>query len=243
MAVDEDIGNQANNNNNGNVMMRLLDAAADEYIDYQATDNESHDVVDAPVGGVPDDIGAVENIENQEYNNNDNQDVVDAPVGNVTDRLFDVNESHDVVYGPVGDAPDNIGAVENIENQEDNNNDNQDVVDAPPVGNITDQLFDVTADENIGNIANNEEIHDVVGAPVDHVADIFEVAAVEIIAAAVETITDIQEHEYEQASDITQINHQLQSIIQQLRLKDDKIDELEARIKELEYWKNTSWPA
>ena len=31
-----------------------------------------------------------------------------------------------------------------------------------------------------------------VGAPVDNVADIAEVAAVEIIAAAVETITDVQ---------------------------------------------------
>ena len=218
--------------------MRLLDAAAVEYIDYQANDNESHDVVDAPVGDVPDNIGAVENIENQEDNNNDNQDVVDAPVGNVTDRLFDVNESPDVVDAPVGDVPDDIGAVENIKNQEDNNNDNQDVVDAP-VGNVTDRLFDVTANENIGIVANNEENHDVVGAPVDNVADIAEVAAVEIIAAAVETITDIREHEYEWSSDITQINHHLQSINQQLRLKDDKIDELEARIKDLENWKNT----
>jgi hypothetical protein len=39
----------------------------------------------------------------------------------------------------------------------------------------------VTADENIGNEANNEENQDVVGAPVDNVADIAEVAAVEII--------------------------------------------------------------
>ncbi len=106
---------------------------------------------------------------------------MDAPVGNVTDRLFDVNESHDVVDAPVGDIPDGIGAVENIENQEDNNNDNQDVVDAPPVGNVTDRLFDVTDNENIGIVANNEENQDVVGAPVDNVADIAEVAAVEII--------------------------------------------------------------
>ena len=88
VAVDENIGNQANNNNNDNVMMGLIDAAANEYIDYQANDNESHDVVNAPVGDILDDIGTVENIENQEDNNNDNQDVVDAPVGNVTDQLF-----------------------------------------------------------------------------------------------------------------------------------------------------------
>ena len=55
------------------------------------------------------------------------------------------------------------------------------------------------------------------GASVDNVADIAQVAAVEIIAAAVETITDIQEHEYEWSSDITQINHQRQSINQQLQ--------------------------
>ena len=148
VAVDENIGNQANNNDNGDVMERLLDASAVEYIDDQANNNESLDVVYAP---------------------------------------------------PVGDVPDDIGAVENTKNQEDINNDNQDVVDAP-VGNVTDWLFNVTADENIGNGANNEEIHDVVGDPVDHVADIAEVAAVEIIAAAVETIMDVQEHEYEQAS-------------------------------------------
>ncbi len=71
VAVDENIGNQANNNNDI-VMMGLIDAAADEYIDYQANDNESHAVVDDPVGDVPDNIGAVENIENQEDNNNDN---------------------------------------------------------------------------------------------------------------------------------------------------------------------------
>jgi hypothetical protein len=166
VAVDENIGNQANNNDNSDVMRTgLLDAAPVEFIDYQANNNDSHEVVDAPVGDVPD-IAAVENIDNQEDTNNDNQDVVDAPVGNVTDRLFDVTA-----------------------------NDN----------------------ENIGIVANNEENHDVVDAPVDNVADIAEVAAVEIIAAAVETITDVQEHEYGRSSDITQINHQLQSIIQQLR--------------------------
>ena len=42
----------------------------------------------------PDDIGAVENINNQSINN-DNRDVVDAPpVGNVTDRLLNVDSHH-----------------------------------------------------------------------------------------------------------------------------------------------------
>jgi hypothetical protein len=52
-------------------MMGLIDAAADKYIDYQANDNESHDVVNAPVGDVPDNI-----IKNQDDNNNDNQEVL-----------------------------------------------------------------------------------------------------------------------------------------------------------------------
>jgi len=50
----------------------------------------------------------------------------------------------------------------------------------------------------------------------------------------------------EWSSDITQINHHLQSIIQQLRQKEDKINELERRIKDIEHWKttrlSTSWP-
>ncbi len=82
-----------------------------------------------------------------------------------------------------------------------------------------DQLFDETVNENIGIMANNKENHDMVGAPVNNVADIDQVAAVEIIAAAVETITDIREHEYEWSSDITQINHQLQSINQEKSLQ------------------------
>ncbi len=128
-----------------------------------------------------------------------------------------------------------------------------------PVGNVTDRLLDVAADENIGNIANNEDYHDVVDAPVGNIADIAEVAAVENIGnqvnqddnhdvvnspvigsipdiadinhrlldgAAVETITGVQEHEYEQAPDITHFNRLLQSMSQQLRLQDDKIAEL-----------------
>jgi hypothetical protein len=51
-----------------------------------------------------------------------------------------------------------------------------------------------------------------------------------------------EEHdEYEWSSDIAQINHRLELLIQQQQLKDDKINELERRIKELEHWKN--WPS
>ena len=215
MAVDENIGNQANNNDHGDVMERLLDTAAVENI----VGNQNNDHSDVTIGLL--DAAPVEYMDCQ-ANNNDSHEMVDAPVGHV---------------------PDDIAAVENIENQEDtNNDDNQQVVVDAPVGNVA----TANDNENIGIVANNEENHDVVGAPVDNVAAIAEVAAVEIIAAAVETITDVQEHEYERSSHMTQFNHQLQSIIQQLRLKDDKINELERRIKELEDWKTTvvssSWP-
>jgi hypothetical protein len=215
MAVDENIGNQANNNDHGDMMEWLLDTAAVKNI----VGNQNNDLGDVTIGLL--DAAPVEYMDCQ-ANNNDSHEMVDAPVGHV---------------------PDDIAAVENIENQEDtNNDDNQQVVVDAPVGNVA------TADdnENIGIVANNEENHDVVGAPVDNVAAIAEVAAVEIIAAAVETITDVQEHEYERSSHMTQFNHQLQSIIQQLWLKEDKINELERRIKELEDWKTTvvssSWP-
>ncbi len=82
VAVDENIGNQANNNDNGDVMERLLDAAAVENIGNQANNDDNHDGVDAPVGKVPD-IAAVENINNQ-ANNNDNRDVTDNYVNNVS---------------------------------------------------------------------------------------------------------------------------------------------------------------
>jgi hypothetical protein len=99
VAVDENIGNQANNNDHGDVsdvMEGVLDTAAVEnMIDYQNNNNDTHGVVDAPVGDVPpDDIGAVENINNESINN-DNHDVVDAPpVGNVTDWLLSNVDNH-----------------------------------------------------------------------------------------------------------------------------------------------------
>ena len=73
-------------------MEQLLDAAVVENIGNQATNTDNHDLVDAPVGNIPD-ISAVENIDNQS-NNNDNRDVVDAPVGNLTDRLLNVDSHH-----------------------------------------------------------------------------------------------------------------------------------------------------
>jgi hypothetical protein len=238
VAFDENIGNQANNNNNDNVM-GLTDAAVDECIDYQANDNESQDdgVVDDPVGDVPANIGAVENIvETVNENigimayNEENHNVVGAPVDTIDEiaqAITDVreqgnecidyqandNESHDdgVVDDPVGDVPPNIGAVENIVE---------------------------TVNENIGIMAYNEENHNVEGAPVDTIDEIAQVAAVET------TTGDVREQENEWSS---HIDHQLQSIHQQLQSKDNTICDLVERIRVLEQWKHsfnsTMWPS
>ena len=86
-------------------MEQLLDAAVVENIGNQATNTDNHDLVDAPVGNIPD-IAAVENIDNQS-NNNDNRNVVDAPVGNVTDQLLNVDNHHMADNPqPVGVPPD-----------------------------------------------------------------------------------------------------------------------------------------
>jgi hypothetical protein len=46
-----------------------------------------------------------------------------------------------------------------------------------PVSNVTDRLLDVAANENIGNVVNNEDNHDVVDAPVGNIANIAEVVS------------------------------------------------------------------
>jgi len=94
-----------------------------------------------------------------------------------------------------------------------------------PVGDV---ILDILgANENIGNVENNEEFQ-------DDRRDVVDFPGHE------------EEHdEYEWSSDIAQINHRLELFIQQQQLKDDKISELERRIKELEHWKitriSTSW--
>jgi hypothetical protein len=94
-----------------------------------------------------------------------------------------------------------------------------------PVGDV---ILDIGANENIGNVENNEENQ-------DDRRDVVDFPGIE------------EEHEYGWTSDIAQINHRLELFIQQQQLKDDKIKELEGRIKELEHWKNTrlstSWPS
>ena len=128
-------------------------------------------------------------------------------------------------------ANENIG---NVENNEENQDDRRDVVGEEinaeqrahdPVGDV---ILDIGANENIGNVENNEENQ-------DDRRDVVDFPGIE------------EEHEYEWSSDIAQINHRLELFIQQQQLKDDKINELECRIKELEHWKmtrlSTSWPS
>jgi len=211
-------------------------------------------------------------------------DVADAHVRNITDQLLNVDNHHDVVaddpqelvhdsgaareqlgvhgseseqqfaareeegvgeeinaepraHDPVGDVILDIGANENIgnvENNEENQDDGRDVVGEEinaeqrahdPVGDV---ILDIGANENIGNVENNEENQ-------DDRRDVVDFPGIE------------EEHEYGWTSDIAHINYRLELFIQQLQLKDDKIKELEGRIKELEHWKNTrlstSWPS
>ncbi len=97
---------------------------------------------------------------------------------------------------------------------------------------------------------NQDDNHDVVNSPViGSVPDIADINHGLLDGAAVENITGVQEHEYEQAPYITHFNCLLQSMSQQLRLQDDKINELEARINHLQDWQNRvlftnikSWP-
>ncbi len=89
----------------------------------------------------------------------------------------------------------------------------------------------------MSNQVNNDDDHDVVNSPViGSVPDIADINHGLLDGAAVETTMRVREHEYEQAPDITHYNHLLQSISQQLRLQDDKIDELVARINHLQDW-------
>jgi hypothetical protein len=88
-----------------------------------------------------------------------------------------------------------------------------------PVGDVIPDILG--ANENIGNVENNEEFQ-------DDRRDFLDFPGNE------------EEHdEYEWSSDIAQINHRLQLLIQQQQLKDDKINKLERIIKELEHWKIT----
>jgi hypothetical protein len=101
-----------------------------------------------------------------------------------------------------------------------------------PVGDVildigANENIDIGANENVGNVENIEENQ-------DDRRDVVDFPGVE------------EEHEYEWSSDIAQINHRLELFTQQLQFKDDKINELERRIKELEHWKITrispTWP-
>jgi hypothetical protein len=152
------------------------------------------------------------------------------------------NDSHSVVDASVGDVA-NIGAVENIEHHEANNDDDNYVVNAPI--NVAD-IAEVAAVAIITTQANNDDDnHDEVNAPGD--VSITAVAAFNhgpLDEANVETITEDNNENYavgnadnEQAQDSTHINRLLQSLSQQLWEKDKRINALEDRINHLEEWK------
>jgi hypothetical protein len=236
-------------------------AAVGENIDYQANNNDTHGVVDATeeVGGVRELVSGdrVGNILAENAKNNAQLlDVADmAAVGENIDYQANNNDTHGVV-----DATEEVGGVRELVSGDrvsnilaENANNNAQLLDVheseseqqfaareeegvgeeinaeqragDPVGDV---ILDILgANENIGNVENNEEFQ-------DDRRDVVDFPGHE------------EEHdEYEWSSDIAQINHRLELFIQQQQLKDDKISELERRIKELEHWKitriSTSW--
>jgi hypothetical protein len=172
-------------------------------------------------------------------------DVADSHVHNITDQqLLNVDNHHDIMANDPqelvqesGAAREQLGEHESESEQQFAAREEEGVGEeinaeqraCDPVGDVI--LDNLGANENIGNVENNEEQHQE-----DDRRDVVDFPGIE------------EEHdEYEWSSDIAQINHQLQLFIQQQQLKDDKISELERRIKELEHWKitrmSTSWPS
>ena len=159
---------------------------------------------------------------------------------NITDQLLNVDNHQDVVADDPqelvhdsGAAREQLGVHESESEQQFAAREEEGVGEEinaeqrahDPVGDV---ILDIGANENIGNVENNEENQ-------DDVRDVVDFPGIE------------EGHEYGWTLDIAQINDRLELIIQQLQLKDDKIKELEGRIKELEHWKNThlstSWPS
>ena len=254
----------AENASNNAQLLDVADttAAVGENIDYQAYNNDTHGVVDAPVGDVPrDDIDDhhMANVDPQEPGvqvppdipvdgrraeqraQQRADDVADAHVRNITDQqLLNVDNHHDVLADDPqelvhdsGAAREQLGVHESESEQQFAAREEEGVGEEinaeqharDPVGDV---ILDIGANENIVNVENNEENQ-------DDRRDVVDFPGIE------------EEHEYEWSSDIAQINHRLELFIQQQQLKDDKINELERRIKELEHWKitriSTSWPS
>jgi hypothetical protein len=171
-------------------------------------------------------------------------DVADAHVCNITDQqLLNVdNQHHDAVADDPqelvqesGAAREQLGVHESESEQQFAAREEEGVGEEinaeqrarDPVGDV---ILDILgANENKGNVENNEEFQDDRRDVVDFPGN------------------EEEHDEYEWSTDIAQINHRLELLIQQQQLKDDKINELERRIKELEHWKitvlSTSWPS
>jgi len=184
-----------------------------------------------------------------QHNNNENdfetEGQLDAAVVDNNNYQAFYNDSHSVVDTSVGDVA-NIGAVENIEHHDANNDDDNYVVNAPI--SIAD-IAEVAAVAITTTQANNDDDnHDEVNAPGD--ISITAVAAFNhglLDEANVETITEDNDEnsevgnaDNEQAQDSTHINRLLQSLSQQLRENDKRINALEDRINHLEEWKTST---
>ena len=166
--------------------------------------------------------------------------MANANVCNITDQPLNVDNHHDVVVDDPQELVHNSGAAGEQLGVHKSESERQfatreeegvgEEINAEqrardPVGDV---ILDIGANENIGNVENNEENQ-------DDRSDVVDFSGIE------------EEHEYEWSSDNAQINDRLEIFIQQQQIKDDKINKLERRIKELKHWKITAlsnpWPS
>jgi len=235
----------AENANNNAQLLDVADttAAVGENIDYQAYNNDTHGVVDAPVGDVPrDDI-----LDDHHMANSDPQetgvqvlpdlpvdgrraeqraqqradDVADAHVCNITDQqLLNVDNHHDVFADDPQELVHDSGAAREQLGVHESE---------------SEQQFAAREEEGVGEEINAEQrARDPVGDVILDIGANENIVNVENNEENQDDRKDVvdfpgieEEHEYEWSSDIAQIYHRLELFIQQQQLKDDKINKLE----------------
>jgi hypothetical protein len=240
-------------------------AAVGENIDYQANNNDTHGVVDAPVGDVPpDDIDDHHTMANVDATPQEPgvQVPPDIPVDGhqhllprrlpTRPALTRTQQRDDYVL--LREIESERRAEQRAQQQRDDYVRLQEIESERRAEQRAQQRAHDVADAHVCNITDQQLLnvdnqhHDVVANGPQEL--VHESGAVREQLGVHESESEQQfdfpgneeEHdEYEWSSDIAQINHRLELLIQQQQLKDDKINELERRIKELEHWKN--WPS
>ena len=254
-----------NANINAQLLLDVADTAAvGENIDYQANNNDTHGEVDAPFGDVrPDediDDHHMANVYPQEPGMQVPPDIppVDGHQHLLPRRLptrpalTRTQQRDDYVL--LREIESERRAEQRAQQQRDDYVRLQEIESERRAEQRAQQRAHDVADAHVCNITDQQLLnvdnqhHDVVANGPQEL--VHESGAVREQLGVHESESEQQfdfpgneeEHdEYEWSSDIAQINHRLELLIQQQQLKDDKINELERRIKELEHWKN--WPS